>query len=198
MSLNGPLDAVAFEKETKMTTTVEELEIFLHRAEKPQVAAALPERILRDVLIESGHLAKGGEEVFVFVGECVEALHHPLDQEDGEDVHEPVDIKLTLAVLELDRHRHVHVHHCRRIAVEVNFMGKTKKHRFSPATTVGTVTEWARRKFYLDPASAAEYVLQICGTTEQPRSDVHLGELVKKKGECALCFDLVKEVTPQG
>jgi hypothetical protein len=58
------------------------------------------------------------------------------------------------------------------------------------------VTKWARRKFRIDNAVASEYVLQICGTTEVPRSDVHLGELVKNK--CSLCFHLVKEVTPQG
>ena len=54
-----------------------------------------------------------------------------------------------------------------------------------------------RRKFHLDPAAAAEFVLQICGKTDQPRSDKHLGELVKP-GTCSLCFEIVKEVTPQG
>ena len=59
------------------------------------------------------------------------------------------------------------------------------------------MTEWARHKFKLDPASAKEYVLQICGTTTQPRSDEHLGKLVAAP-VCSLCFDLVKEVSPQG
>ncbi|MFZ3327502.1 MAG: hypothetical protein WA231_17175 [Methylocella sp.] len=82
--------------------------------------------------------------------------------------------------------------------VEVNFGGKTKRHKFSPATTIAVVTEWARKKFpNLDAAAAAEYVLQICGTTAQPRSDEHLGELVAA-ATCSICFDLVKEVTPQG
>jgi hypothetical protein len=176
--------------------TSDDLEIFLHGADKPQVVTAGSGDVLHDVLVKAGVLREGDKEVFVFVGECDDALNHGGDSDDGEDDHKPVELHLTLEVLDLRRHRHVHVHRCRRIAVEVNFGGKSKKHKFSPAATVGTVTEWARRKFRLDPASASEYVLQICNTTEQPRSDVHLGQLVK--AECALCFDLVKEVTPQG
>ena len=42
----------------------------------------------------------------------------------------------------------------------------------------------------------ADYVLRACGTNEQPRSDTYLGELAP--ATCSLCFDLVKEVTPQG
>ena len=42
----------------------------------------------------------------------------------------------------------------------------------------------------------AEYVLRLCGTNDQPRPDKHLGELVGST--CSLCFDFVKEVTPQG
>src|SRR5258708_12036468 len=38
------------------------------------------------------------------------------------------------------------------VAVGVNFDGKTKRHRFSPNTTVGVATDWALRKFHLDPA----------------------------------------------
>jgi hypothetical protein len=40
-------------------------------------------------------------------------------------------------------------------------------------------------------------VLQFCGTTTQPRSDEHLGKLVDAP-VCSLCFNLVKEVSPQG
>jgi hypothetical protein len=179
-------------------TTKDELEIFLHGAEKPKVVTAEGSDVLHDVLVAAGVVNKDDKEkLFVFVGECDESLKHPNDEEDGEDDHKPVEVHLTLEVLDLHKHRHIHVHRCKRVAVEVNFGGKTKKHKFSPAATVGTVTEWARRKFHLDPASAAEYVLQIRGTHDVPRSDVHLGELVKKN-ECSLCFDLVKEVTPQG
>jgi hypothetical protein len=81
--------------------------------------------------------------------------------------------------------------------VDVNFGAKTKRHMFSPAATVGVATEWARRKFHLDAAVAGEYVLRICGTVTEPRPQEHLGDVVQGVA-CALCFDLVKEVTPKG
>jgi hypothetical protein len=137
------------------------------------------------------------EELLVFVSEWEEALTEPDEVENGEDAHVPVDFSLTIEALELHRHRHVHVHKCRRVAVEVHFNGGTKRHRFSPATTIAVVTQWARRKFKLDPAAGAEYVLQICDTTNQPRPSEHLGELVEPP-VCAICFKLVKEITPQG
>ncbi len=105
---------------------------------KPSVVTAALADTLREVLIRLGPLEDG---IFVFVGECEEALKEPADVEDGVDEHEPVDIDLTLAVLEITRHRHVHRHHCRHVAVDVNFGGKTKRHKFSPATTVGVVTQ---------------------------------------------------------
>ena len=80
--------------------------------------------------------------------------------------------------------------------MDVNFGGRTKSRKFSPATTISVVTRWARKKLKLDEAAAAEYVLRLCGTNDQPRPDRHLGELVDRT--CSLCFDLVKEVTPQG
>jgi hypothetical protein len=173
-------------------------EFFLHANDaEPKIGKGAPHETLREVLIRVGIIEDGGGNTLVFVGECDVALRESDEIEDGVDKHEPVDISLTLEVLEVHRHRHVHCHTCRHIAVEVNFGGKTKRHHFSPATTVGVVTEWARRKFKLDPESASEYVLQICGTTTQPRSDEHLGKLVDAP-VCSLCFNLVKEVSPQG
>jgi hypothetical protein len=177
----------------------QEVEHFLHgQGIRPLVVKASRGEKLRDVLTRTEVFRNGQDGIFVFVGECEEALSEPREIDDGADQQRPVDIDLTLEVLEIHRHRHVHVHHCRHIAVEVNFGGKTKQHRFSPATTVGVVTEWARKKFSdLDPAAIAEYVLEICGTTTQPRSNEHLGELVRTT-TCSICFNLVKEVTPQG
>jgi hypothetical protein len=176
----------------------EQLEIFVHGdGMKPKVAASVAAEILRDVLGRAGIHAADGIQVFVFVGECDEALTEADDVEDGADQHAPADVTKTLHELELARHRHVHVHRCRHIGVEVNFVSREKRHRFSPATTVAVAAAWARKKFRLDPATAVEYVLQLCKSPEQPRADQHLGELVKP-GHCSLCFDLVKEVTPQG
>jgi len=175
-----------------------ELEFFLHgQGLKPKVISAAADDTMREVLVRAGIINEGQNEILVFVGECQEALADPDELEDGADQHLPVDANLTLEVLGIGHHRHVHCHACRHVASGINFGGKTKLHKFSPATTVGVVTQWARRKFRLDPAAAAEYVLQLCGTAEQPRSDKHLGELLER-GTCSLCFDLVKEITPQG
>ncbi len=176
----------------------QEIEHFVHApGGRPKVAVAAAGDTLRDVLIRLEVIRDEPDGLHIFVGECVEALNEADEIDDGADEHDPVDIGLTLAVLEIHRHRHVHVHRCRHVAVDVNFGGKTRRHRFSPNTTVGVATDWARRKFHLDPAVAGEYVLQLCGSPVQPRSDEHLGDLVR--GEtCSLCFDLVKELTPKG
>jgi hypothetical protein len=176
----------------------QEIEHFVHAPGiKPKVAVAAAEDTLRDVLIRLEIIRDGPDGMHIFVGECVEALNEADEIDDGADEQAPVNVSLTLAVLEIHRRRHVHVHRCRHVAVDANFGGKTKRHRFSPNTTVGVATEWARRKFHLDPAVAGEYVLQLCGSPDQPRSDEHLGDLVQ--GEtCSLCFDLIKELTPKG
>ncbi|MBR0967002.1 hypothetical protein JQ554_23410 [Bradyrhizobium diazoefficiens] len=175
-----------------------EIEHFVHApGSKPQVVLGMGSDTLRDALLRLKVIADQPGGLHVFIGECVEVLDKVDDVDDGSDLHEPVDIDLTLAVLEIHRHRHVHVHHCRHIAVAVHFGGKSKRHRFVPNTTVGVVTEWARRKFPIDPAIAGEYVLQLAGSSVQPRSDEHLGDLVH--GDvCGIEFDLVKELTPKG
>jgi len=83
------------------------------------------------------------------------------------------------------------------VKVEVHYGAKTKQRKVAPSTTTETLTKWARKAFKLDPASASEFVLQITGTKIQPRPDVHVGELTGAP-VCAVSFDLIKEVTPQG
>lgn len=175
----------------------EPIEFFVHGKGRSQVVQAAPDETLRDVLIRAEVLERDEKKAVVFVGSCSDAMNEAEEVDDGEDAHEPVDIELTVEALDLKRHRHVHVHRCHRIAVEVNFNAKTKHHRFSPGATVEVVTVWARTKFRIDPSSAAEYVLQFCGTTNQPRTDLHLSQL-PEAADCKLCFDLVAEVTPQG
>src|ERR1700692_3888319 len=133
----------------------EEIEHFIHvQGAKPKVFTAPRSDTLRAVLIRA-EIIKEGDKLFVFVGECEEALKEPDGVEDGADEHAPVDIDLTLEILEIHRHRHVHLHRCRHVAVEVNFGGDTKRRKFSPATTIDVVTRWARRKFPLEAAAAA-------------------------------------------
>ena len=125
----------------------EELELFIHsQGRKPKVAVARPHEVLRDVLVRMEVIKEGEDDLLVFVGEWEEALIESADTEDGEDQHAPIDVLLTIEALELHRHRHVHLHKCKRVGVEVNFTTGTKRHRFSPATTIGVVTQWARKK----------------------------------------------------
>ena len=176
----------------------QELELFLHsQGAKPRSILATSQESLREALVRAGVIREGGSEILVFVGECQEALVEPDTVEDGTDAHAPVDINLTIEVLEIERHRHVHCHTCRHVATEITFNGQTKRHKFSPSTTVATVTQWAKKKFHLDPDASTDYVLEICGTTDKPRGDKHLGELVKH-GTCNLCFTIVTEINPQG
>jgi hypothetical protein len=202
---------MAMEKEQQMTEVLSdqppndlvalddtEIELFVHvTGTKPKVVLAVAEETLREALVRAGALSESADGHHVFLGECVEALTEAIEVEDGIDKHATVDIDLKLAILDLPRHRHVHIHKCRHIAVEVNFNGKGKKHKFAPNATVAVATDWARRKFHVDPALASEYVLQLCNSTVQPRSTEHLGDVVQGES-CSLCFDLVKEMTPKG
>lgn len=85
----------------------------------------------------------------------------------------------------------LHVHRCGRITVTVTFNGLTKEHNYGPGTPVATVKKWAAIKaFGMDPADAAEHVLQLAGTTDRPEPDTHIGALVSGP-DCSLAFDLV-------
>lgn len=108
--------------------------------------------------------------------------------EDGDEPLSPDD-----ALPETDDGHPVrlHVHRCRRVEVSVTFNGVTKEHRFGPGTTVAAVKKWAAiAAFGMDPADAAEHVLQIGGTADRPEPDTHIGALVTCP-DCHVQFDLV-------
>lgn len=174
------------------------MEVFLHRrGQKPEMVAGEETESLRGLLARNG-VNIGDEDVFV--GECEDALRDFGEgeaEDDLEDEHAAANIDCTLKELDLRGRRHIHVSACRRIAVTAEFGRKTKRRRFSPAATIAAVTEWAKRVLNLDRKAAEEYVLQLCNSTIQPRPDQHLGEIVDGDA-CAVCFDLVKEITPQG
>lgn len=172
-------------------------DIFVHaHGRDPVVASVEDTDKLADVLERLGFGGKDFADAPVFVGESEDVLKD-IDAEDAEDTVEAVDKKKSIGELGLTKHRHVHLAHCKRVKVEVHYGVKTKRRKVAPSTTVKTLTDWARKAFKLDPASAAEYVLQIAGTTMQPRGDAHVGELTTAP-ICAVSFDLIKEVTPQG
>jgi hypothetical protein len=91
-----------------------EIELFIHaQGANPRIVGAKPGETLRDVLIRIAVIDAGPTDALVFVGECEEALVEADDIENGLDNHAPVDLALTIEVLELHRHRHIHIHRCR-------------------------------------------------------------------------------------
>lgn len=196
MALHRGTTQAAFEKGRQQMS--QEVELFIHsQGQKPRIVSASVEETLAALLVRLGIPTDQHREVFVFIGEDESALSEAPDVEDGVHKHDPADVSRTLGQHGVRHHGHLHHNRCRHIAVEINFAGHTKRHKFSPATTIAVVTAWARKKFKLDPHVAGEYVLRICGTPKEPRPDEHLGELTHGQ-DCALCFELVREVTPQG
>ena len=166
-----------------MTDT--KIDVFVHcQGTKPQVVEGTPGEKIRDVLARA-EITVHDNGFLVFLGES-----------DGRSPHAPVDPNGALESLD-GTHRHIHCYPCSEVAVEVHFGGGTEHLKVSPATTIATVTSWTRQKFNLDAPAASEYQLRFCGADDrQPRPDEYLGEL--DKGNCALCFNLVKELVPQG
>ncbi|MGF6601789.1 hypothetical protein P3T23_006540 [Paraburkholderia sp. GAS448] len=167
------------------------LDVFLHGSGRPQVVNTRLGETLRELLVRCDALP--GEGQFVFIGEVDEAIRLP---DADADTHEPVDLELTIEQLELHKHKHVHTQSVHRVEVTVFFNGHHKR-RFSPATTIATVTTWAKKRFNIDPSAGADFVLALRPTGQHPRPNEYLGELLEP-GCHALEFDLVKEVTPQG
>lgn len=114
---------------------------------------------------------------------------------ENQDESLPPDVSLEAAGIQT-RSR-VHVHTCRKVHVTVNFNAEHKSHPFSPATTVHAVKEWADDKFKLTGVDATEHALQICGTSDRPTDDTHIGSLLEP-GTCELCFDLVPKQRVEG
>jgi hypothetical protein len=170
-----------------------EFDLFLHcEGSAPKAVRVTADEPLTEMLKRTG--AGSGAEYLVFTGEAEHALTDEREEDGGEDPHEPVNPVLPIGALGLGSGGHVQCHRCRRVAVAVNYGGRTRNHRFSPAATVATATEWAKRKFKLTDTDALTYVLQLCDSTRRPRPNQHLGELVRFPA-CDLCFDLVPEKT---
>ena len=174
------------------------LELFLHRpGHRPTVVDAESTETLRALLERLDVKPEGADHPFVFVGECDDAIKASEGAENGAGAHVSADLDLTLDDLDLEKHRHIHCHRCPEVDTTILFSGKALNRKFSPATTVEVATRWCRMNLRLDRAAASEFVLQLSGTTDQPRPSQHLGELVQGR-ECTLSFELVKEITPQG
>jgi hypothetical protein len=105
---------------------------------------------------------------------------------DGDS---PLDLDAMLNAIGI-RHKHrVHVHRCHKVEVTLHFNEIKEKHHFTPSATVELVKREFVKNIHMSSVDATEHVLQICGSTDRPEPDIHIGSLIH--GCCSLCFDLV-------
>lgn len=107
----------------------------------------------------------------------------------AHDADVPLDLALTLKAANVrDKHR-VHVHRCRKVEVTLHFNERTERLTFPPSATVDKVKKEFVKDLRMSKVDASEHVFQLCGSTDRPDPDAHIGSLVT--GCCTLCFDLV-------
>lgn len=114
-----------------------------------------------------------------------------------EDQDEPLADAATVESLAGKHGVRLHVHRCHRVGVKVTYSGRTVERVFGPGRTIGTVKKWAAKELGIPKEDAAELILQIAGTQEQPDVDVHIGTLAACPA-CAIAFDLVPNPRIQG
>lgn len=174
------------------TCETNQVELFLHtHTGGARIIQVSSHDTLEAVLAKAGVVVE--PDSFIFVS----GLDAAFDVEADDDSHEPVDARITLDCCGVHRAGHLHHHHCRRVAAKVNYQNHSKTRMFSPARTIHQVLKWVRHAFHLTDADADNFVLQLCGTTERPRMDQHLGDLVHRHC-CEVCFDLVAEHKIEG
>jgi hypothetical protein len=109
-----------------------------------------------------------------------------------EDSDDPVDETIVIATIVEKGPAKLHVHRCRHVTVVVDYAGLSIEHKFAPGSTIARVKDWAAKKLKMSDADATEHVLQISGSTEQPKVGVHIGTLVHCPN-CRIVFDLVPQ-----
>lgn len=114
-----------------------------------------------------------------------------------EDQDEPLADAVTFDLLVGKHGVRMHAHRCRRVVTKVTYSGRTVEHTFGPGTTVGNVKRWAASEFGISKEDAAELILQIAGSHDQPDVDVHIGSLTSCPA-CSIVFDLVPNARIQG
>ena len=114
-----------------------------------------------------------------------------------EDLDEPLTDDVTIGSI-ADKHvARLHLHRCHRVAVKVKYSGRNVERVFGPGATIGAVKRWAAKELGIPKQDAAELILQIAGTQEQPDVDIHIGTLTTCP-TCAIAFDLVPNPRIQG
>ncbi len=131
---------------------------------------------------------------------CAAQLGVQLDGETAvflEDEDQALADETTLVSIAGKHGLRLHVHRCQRVAVKVTYSGRGVDRAFGPGVTVGAVKRWAAKEFGITKEDAAELILQIAGTQEQPDVDVHIGTLAARPA-CGVSFDLVPNPRIQG
>ena len=115
-----------------------------------------------------------------------------------EDCTKPITVEANLPEGEDDKPVPIHVHRCLSIVATVTFNGTSKGKEFAPGTTIASVKKWATiQEFGMKSIDAAEHVLQIVSSVEQPAPDTHIGALVSCP-DCSVYFDLVPHKRVEG
>lgn len=114
-----------------------------------------------------------------------------------EDQDEPLTDAVTVESLAGKHGVRLHVHRCRRVSVKVTYSGRVVESVVGPGRTVGAVKKWAAKELGIPKEDAAELVLQVAGTHDQPDVDVHIGTLAACP-TCAISFGLVPNPRIQG
>jgi hypothetical protein len=114
-----------------------------------------------------------------------------------EDSEEPLDVEVIVG--EENTGRVHHVHRVRHIEVSVFYQDRRIEKRFSPATRVQRVLDWAvgPRGFNIDKAIAPEMELALHGSNITVPKDAHIGRFLRHPEHC-LSFDLIRGVVPNG
>lgn len=118
----------------------------------------------------------------------------PEDRREGASVfaHEndtPLDHDTCLKDAGIGNKHRIHIHRCKKVEVTLHFNEVKEKLHFPPSATVERVKREFVKRIHMSPVDATEHVLQLCGSTDRPDPDTHIGSLIC--GCCSLCFDLV-------
>ena len=166
----------------------DQMELFIQGEGIPKITLlkAHPKDTIADIVKlarDCGLSSPEDSEVYVFV--------------ENTDVTLELDVKVD--EVGLDSRSRLHIHRCKVVEVTVNFNQDQKKGFFPPSATVEWVQEWAVAKdqYDMSPVDAAEHVLKLCDSGDQPDGEVHIGSLVKIP-DGTLCFDLAPNQRVEG
>lgn len=132
--------------------------------------------------------------------ELLRRLNIDLDDASGvllDEEDKALDLKSKAPLKGLKNGCRIHVTRCLRVRVTVNYLDRTAHETFAGGARVRRVKAWAVREFKLKEQDAIEHLLQLCNSEDRPTTDTPLHELTKR-GDCAICFDLVPEKRVEG